>query len=72
LDAEFVGVGAGGEGLEGFDVVVEAEHVGGSRADVVALLPGCGELGELLCEVDGVVVEVPGPVSMVCSLAQRQ
>jgi hypothetical protein len=64
LDGEFVGVGAVGEGLEGFDVVVEAEHVLGSRGDVVAGLPGGREFCELLCQVSRVVVEIPVAVRM--------
>jgi hypothetical protein len=60
LDGELVGVGAVGEALEGFDVVVEAEHVLRSCADVVAGFPGRGKVCELLGQVGGVVVEVPG------------
>ena len=59
LDAELVGVGAVGKALEGFDVAVEAKHVLGSRADVVAPFPGCREICQLFGEVGRVVVEIP-------------
>jgi hypothetical protein len=68
LDGELVGVGAVGEALQGFDVIVEAEHVLRSCANVVAGLPGRGKVCELLGQVGGVVVEVPGWSAPICCM----